>query len=93
MDVGCGGGPEGRRTWRRRTGGTMDVEKAAGGDGLELPEVEVELEMKEVEVGLLKDLVISCLCFSDIAAEFLVCRIKRFVVEHDSIYILSLIHI
>ena len=46
------------------------MEKAAGGDELELPEVEVEIEMMEVEVGLLKDLVISCLCFSDIAAGF-----------------------
>ena len=58
VDVGGEGGLEGRRTWRRRTGGTINVEKAAGGGGLELPEVEVELGMMEVEVGLLKDSVI-----------------------------------
>ena len=48
MDVGGGGGLEGRRTWRRRTGGTTNVEKVAGSCGLELTEVEAELEMMEI---------------------------------------------
>ena len=51
------------------------------GGRLKLPEVEAEFEMMKVEVGLLKDLMISCLDFSDFRAEFLVCIIKRFVVE------------
>ena len=61
------------------------VERAAD---MELPEVEVELgkmevelEKMEVEVGLFKILVILYSEFSDIAAEFLVCRIRGFLLE------------
>ena len=45
------------------------------------PEVEAELMKMEVKAGLVKDLVILCLEFSDIAAVFLVCRIGGFVLE------------
>ena len=48
---------------------------------MELSEVEAEPETMEVEVRLLEDLVISCLEFCDIPIEFLVCRIRRFLVE------------
>ena len=60
--------------------GAVDMEGAAD---MELPgvEAEAEAEPEKMEVGLLKDLVIVCLEFSDIGARFLVCRLRGFVVE------------
>ena len=45
------------------------------------PEIEVEPEKMEVEVGLFEHLVILCLEFSDISARFLVCKIGGFVLR------------
>ena len=47
----------------------------------------------EEKVGLWENLVIFSLEFSDNPAGFLVSRIKRFVVEHDSIYMNIYIYI
>ena len=49
--------------------------------------MEVGLVKMEVEMGLFKNLVVFALGFSDISAWFLVSRIRRFLLEYDSIYI------
>ena len=62
-----------------------------GAADMVLPEVEASPENMEVEVVLLKVLVILCLEFSDSAAGFLVSRIRGFVLEYYYIYIYMVI--